>query len=170
MGLRFKPTTSKLETLDDVNLAMKDIGLWQKELDAIDTAAHKKIAEIKTEASKEGEELREKISGTVAKIQAFAEYNKDEFFTDRKSVDLSFGTMGWRKSTSISVKKTTLELLKQLKMKKFIRIKEEVDKEQLSTLDDETLATVDAVRKIKNEFFVEAKTEEINKELLKSGV
>lgn len=169
MGIRFKPQTSKLETLDDVNLAMRDIGLWQKELEAIDNDANKKIAEIKTKASKDGEELREKISGTVAKIQAFAEYNKDEYFKDRKSVELSFGSMGWRKSTSIHVKKTTLDLLKKLKMPDCIRLKQEPDKEAMAALDDETLASVDAVRKVKNDFFVEAKTEEINKELLKSG-
>lgn len=169
MGIRFKPETSKLETLEDVNLAMRDIGLWQRELDAIDTQANKEIAEVKTKASKAGEPLRDKISATVAKIQAFAEYNKDEYFVDRKSVDLSFGTMGWRKSTSISVKKTTLELLKKLKMNKCIRVKQEPDKEAMAVLDDETLASVDAVRKVKNDFFVEAKTEEVNKELLKAG-
>lgn len=169
MGIRFKPNTSRLETLDDVNLAMRDIGLWQKELEAIDNEANKKIAEVKTKASRDGEELRERISGTVAKIQAFAEYNKDEYFADRKSVELSFGSMGWRKSTSISVKKTTLELLRKLKMVACIRVKEEPDKEAMAALDDETLASVDAVRKVKNDFFVEAKTEEINKELLKSG-
>ena len=169
MGIRFKPETSKLETLEDVNMAMRDIGLWQRELDVIDTQANKEIAEIKTKASKAGEPLREKISATVAKIQAFAEYNKDEYFVDRKSVDLSFGTMGWRKSTSISVKKTTLDLLKKLKMAKFIRVKQEPDKEAMAALDDETLASVDAVRKVKNEFFVEAKTEEVNKDLLKAG-
>ena len=169
MGIRFKPETSKLETLEDVNLAMRDIGLWQRELDAIDTQANKEIAEVKTRSSKAGEPLRDKISATVAKIQAFAEYNKDEYFIDRKSVDLSFGTMGWRKSTSISVKKTTLELLKKLKLTRCIRIKEEPNKETMAELDDDTLASVDAVRKVKNDFFVEAKTEEVNKNLLKSG-
>lgn len=170
MGIRFKPETTKLETLEDVNLAMRDIGLWQRDLDAIDTQANKEIAEIKTKASKAGEPLRDKISATVAKIQAFAEYNKDDYFVDRKSVDLSFGTMGWRKSTSISIKKTTtLELLKKLKLDKYIRVKEEPNKETMAELDDDTLASVDAVRKVKNDFFVEAKTEEVNKDLLKAG-
>ena len=169
MGIRFKPETSKLETLEDVNLAMRDIGLWQRELNALDTQANKEIAEVKTRASKAGEPLRGKISATVAKIQAFAEYNKDEYFVDRKSVDLSFGTMGWRKSTSISVKKPTLDLLKKLKMADCIRVKQEPDKEAMASLVDETLASVDAVSKVKNYFFVEAKTEEVNKDLLKAG-
>jgi hypothetical protein len=37
----------------------------------------------------------------------------------------------------------------------------------MSALDDETLAQVDSVRKVKDDFFCEADKEEINKELLK---
>jgi len=44
----------------------------------------------------------------------YAEYNRDELFWDKKSVQLSFGIFGCRKSTSISVKVSTLELLKKM--------------------------------------------------------
>ena len=37
----------------------------------------------------------------------------------------------------------------------------------MSDLDDDTLAQVDSVRKIKDDFFCEADKEEINKDLLK---
>ena len=53
--MRIKPQVGKLETLDDVNLALRDIGLKEKELDAIDAKAAKEIAEIKTKAAKDGE-------------------------------------------------------------------------------------------------------------------
>lgn len=166
---RYKPAAKKLETVDDVNLALRDIGLWEKELEAIDTEAHKRIAEIKTEAAKSGEKLRGKIAETAAKIQAFAEYNKDELFKDKKSIELSFGFFGYRKSTKISIKKTTLELLKKLHLDKCIRVKEEADKEAMRDLDDDTLSQVDAVRKVTDDFFCETKAEEINKDLLKQG-
>jgi phage host-nuclease inhibitor protein Gam len=68
------------------------------------------------------------------------------------------------------VKKTTLELLRKLKLGKYIRVKEEPDKEAMGVLDDETLAQVDAVRKVKDDFFCEANKEEVNKELLKEQV
>ena len=170
MGTRYKPNAGKLSSLEDVNLALKDIGLAEKELDAIDAKAAKEIAEIKERAAKEGEELRKQIQETSARIAAYAEYNKAELFKDRKSVELSFGLFGYRKSTKISVKKTTLELLKKLGFTGCIRIKEEADKDAMGNLTDEQLTSVDASRKVSNDFFCEANLEEVNKELLKSAV
>lgn len=167
--MRIKPQVGKLESLDDVNLALRDIGLKEKELDAIDSKAAKEIAEIKTRAAKDGEELRKEIAETAAKIQAYAEYNKADLFKDKKSVDLSFGKIGYRQSTKISVKKTTLELLKKLGFKSCVRIKEECDKDAMSNLTDDDLKSVDAARKISNDFFCEANMEEVNKDLLKQA-
>lgn len=106
MGTRYKPDTGKLNSLDEVDLALKEIGLAEKELEAIDAKAAKEIAAIKERAAKEGEDLRRKIQDTAAKIAAYAEYNKGELFKDKKSVELTFGMFGYRKSTSIHVKKT----------------------------------------------------------------
>lgn len=68
---RIKPMTGKLESLEDVNLALRDIGLAERELTQIDTEAHKKIAEIKTAAAEKGEALRKRIAELSTKIQAF---------------------------------------------------------------------------------------------------
>ena len=101
MGLRIKPQTGKIESLDDVNIALRDIGLAERELSAIDSAAIKDIAAIKSKAAKDGEALRNRIAEISAKIQAYAEYNRDDLFKDRKSIELSFGVIGFRKSTKI---------------------------------------------------------------------
>jgi phage host-nuclease inhibitor protein Gam len=167
---RLKPRVGKIESLEDANLTLKEIGLLEHELEAIDSEAHKQIADIKADAAKEGEGIRKRIVDLSAALGAYSEYNKDDLFQNRKSVDLAFGSFGYRKSTSISVKKTTLELLKKLHLDKYIRIKEEPDKEAMSALDDDALAQVDAVRKIKDDFFCEANKEEVNKELLKEQV
>lgn len=195
MGTRIKPASNgKIESLDDVNMALKDIGLAQKELDAIDAKANAEIAKIKEKAAKDGESLRTKITETASKIQSYAEYNKDELFKDAKSLELSFGKIGYRKSTKISVKKTTLEMLKKLlegrqlelqkveteekrnaitvlitKIQSCIRVKEEPNKESLGLMDDAFLHSVGASRKITNDFFCEANTEEVNKDLLTQG-
>jgi phage host-nuclease inhibitor protein Gam len=60
--------------------------------------------------------------------------------------------------------------LRKLGFSKYIRVKEEPDKEAMAELDDESLAQVDAVRKVKDAFFCEANKEEVNKELLKEQV
>ncbi len=169
MAVRYKPKVDKLETVKDVNTALREIGLLERELEQIDAGAQKEIAEIKGRAAKKGEPIRAKIIEVTAKIGAYAEYNKDELFKDRKSLDLTFGAFGYRKSTSIGIKKTTIELLKKLNLARYIRLKEEADKEAMVELDDETLAQVDAVRKVKDEFFVQANREEVNKDLLKAS-
>ena len=167
---RYKPDIGKIKTLEDANLALKEIGLLEHELEAIDTEAHKQIAEIKADCAKQGEGLRKRITDLSALLGAFAEYNREELFKDRKSQKLSFGEFGYRKSTAISVKKTTLELLKKLKLVRYIRIKEEIDKDLMAEMTDESLAQVDAVRKVKDSFFCEANREQVNKELLKEQV
>ena len=167
---RLKPQVGKIETLDQANMVLKEIGLLERELEAIDAEAHKQIAEIKADAAKKGEGIRKRIADDSALLGAFAEYNRAELFKDRKSVTLSFGTFGYRKSTSISTKKTTLELLRKMGLEQYIRVKEEPDKEAMACLEDETLSQVDSVRKIKDDFFCEADKEEINKELLKEQV
>jgi phage host-nuclease inhibitor protein Gam len=164
---RLKPQVGKINTLDEANLVLKEIGILEKELEAIDNEAHKQIALIKEDAAKKGQGIRKRITDDAALLNVFADYNKAELFKDRKSVQLSFGSFGYRKSTSISVKKTTLELLKKLKLDKYIRVKEEPNKEEMANLDDDTLAQVDSVRKVKDDFFCEADKEEVNKDLLK---
>jgi phage host-nuclease inhibitor protein Gam len=164
---RLKPQVGKIKNLEDANLALKEIGLLEHELEHIDAEAHKKIAEIKSESAKLGEGIRKRIVDLSALLGTYADYNRDELFRNRKSVALSFGSFGYRKSTAISIKKTTLELLKKLGKTIFIRTKEEVDKEAMAVMTDEELAMVDAVRKVKDDFFCEADKEEINKDLLK---
>lgn len=164
---RLKPQVGKIETLDQANMVLKEIGILERELEGIDADAHRLIADIKEDAAKKGQAIRKRITDDSALLGAFAEYNRTELFKDRKSVTLSFGTFGYRKSTSIGIKKTTLELLKKLGLTGCIRVKEEADKDAMASLDDGTLAQVDAVRKVKDDFFCEADKEEINKELLK---
>jgi phage host-nuclease inhibitor protein Gam len=164
---RLKPNTKKIESLEDADLTLKEIGLLESELENIDNEAHKQIAEIKSDAAKQGDSKRKRILELSALLGAYASYNRDDLFKDRKSVQVSFGVFGYRKSTSISVKKTTLGLLEKLRMDRFIRVKKEPDKEAMAELDDDALSQVDAVRKVKDDFFCEADKEEINKDLLK---
>lgn len=166
MTQRYKPNLAKIESLKDANEALREIGLIERELERVDAEAQVEIGEIKAKAAKRGEVGRARILELSNKLGAFAEYNKRELFKDRKSVDLLFGAFGYRKSTSISVRKTTVELMEKLGFEKFIRVKKEPDKEAMAELDDEVLAQVDAVRKVRDDFYCEANREEVNKDLL----
>ncbi len=193
MGTRYKSSSdTKIESLEQVNLALRDIGQAEKELALIDAKANEEISKLKEKALKEGEENRKFITETVAKIQSYAEYNKSELFKDTKSLELAFGKIGYRKSTKISVKKTTIELLKSLlgqnrltlestsdaekktalvggiaKIEACIRVKEEPNKDALSLMEDSFLHEVGASRKVTNDFFCEATPDNVNEEALK---
>lgn len=167
---RLKPKVGKIKNLEDANLVLKEIGIMEREIEVIDAEAHKLISEIKEDAAKKGKPIRKRITDLSALLGAFAEYNRNDLFKEKKTVELTFGIFGYRKSTSIRVRKTTVELLKKLNMGQFIRIKEEPNKEALANLDDEQLAQVDAVRKVKDGFFCESNQEEVNKELLKEQI
>ncbi|MDR0685493.1 MAG: host-nuclease inhibitor Gam family protein [Spirochaetaceae bacterium] len=58
---RLKPNVSKIKTIEDANLALKEIGLLEHELAAIDAEADKQIAEIKAQSAKQGEGIRKRI-------------------------------------------------------------------------------------------------------------
>jgi phage host-nuclease inhibitor protein Gam len=167
---RYKPSPKKLESLEDVDDTLREIGLLEREIESLDAEAQKRIGDIKREAAEQGEPHRKRIAELSAKVGAFAEYNKGELFKDRKSIELSFGVFGFRKTTSIHVKKTTIDLLRRIGMTDCIRVKEEADKERLSDLDDEVLSSVDAIRKSSDTFFCEPNREEINKELLRAAI
>jgi len=169
MANRYKPKAEKFERIEEVNLALKEIGLLERELEGIDADAQKEIAVIKEKAAKKGEALRNRIIEVTGKVGAFAEYNKAELFRDKKSIELSFGVFGYRKSTSISVKKTTVDLLKKLGWDQYVRVKEEANKDAMAELENEALRMVEAVRKVKDEFFCEPNREEVNKELLSAS-
>lgn len=165
---RIKPELKKLTSLEDVDATLMEIGTLEKELAKIDMAADKRIADIRAKAAADGEEKRKRIAELSSMIGAFAQYNRDELFKDKKTVELSSGIFGFRKSTSITCKKTCVEMLHKLGMEKYIRIKEEPNKDLMAELDDEQLRNVEAARRVKDEFFCEAKKEEVNAELLKA--
>ncbi len=164
---RHKPAVLGIRGLDAANMVLKEIGLLEGHIEKIDAEAHEAIAEIKATAAKAGERARKKIAELASMLGAYAQSEKGELFKDKKSIQLSFGVFGFRRSTSIRIKKDTVELLKKLEHHECVRVKEEADKEAMANLDDDTLAQVDAVRKTKDDFFCEADRERINEELLR---
>ena len=123
--------------------------------DAIDAANATMAAAVKHH--------QQKIAHITRSLEAFAIHYRNDF-GDKKSKDLTFGTLGWRLSKSISVStKHTLELIKQVfkrRAKQYIHVTEKPDKEALAKLKDGKLATVKARRIVKDDFFVEPKLPE----------
>jgi len=137
---------------------VREMGDCQLRIAAAEKRAKEAIDKIKAELAKQVAPEHEHIDLLTKSLEAFA-VNRQGEFGGRRSRQLDFGLFGWRKSSSVSVQKTTLDLIKQVfssqKAKQLIRIKESVDKDALARLTDEELAGIGARRVHRDVFFVE---------------
>lgn len=145
-------------TWDDVDHALKRIGELDRHLGWIEATSNEQIDAIKAASKETATPIAAEKLGLEAAMKEFCEANRSEF-AKVKSRDLIFGSVGFRLSTKIVIKRVadTLQALKDFDLKKCIRIKEEVDKEAMKTLDSETLASVGAALKTENAFGYEVK-------------
>ena len=165
-------TPMEITTAEKANAALREIGTITIKLEAIDAKADQNIGKIKEKAALDGEEHRDRITDLEDALSLFCKVNKQKIFTERKSIPLSYGVIGFRQSTSVKIKRTTLELIKKLfpdRIKTAIRVKEEVNKEDLKEWADEELAQIDAAKVPEDKPFYEVNREEVNKNLLKAG-
>ena len=142
---------AKIKDLKQADHVLYEIAGIQSELEKIDGDADKAIAEIKAKASIAGEGLRNRLVQLEQALLLYAEYHKDELFLEKRSVGLTFGKLSFHHSTRISIKgrpeeKSTLFLLKKLFKGKAIRLKEEVNKDELKDWPTEKLAQINAKR------------------------
>ncbi|HOT73758.1 MAG TPA: host-nuclease inhibitor Gam family protein [Anaerohalosphaeraceae bacterium] len=100
---------------------------------------------------------QERIEKIVRSLEAFCTARKEDFGKN-KSRQLNFGTLGWRKSTSLALSKNTLEKIKEVfgpQAQAYLRIKETPDKDALAKLSDEQLRAIAARRVVRDDFFAE---------------
>lgn len=144
--------------LDNTLLKIADLKLKIEEINA---EANREINEVKEKTKERVIEYENKIKMLEVLITNYCEYNKNEIFRRRKSLELNFGSVGYRKSTRISVKRDTLELLKEMGFHEAVRVKEQVNKDVLKEWDEERLKLVHAKKKTDEGFWYEVKIDEI---------
>jgi len=140
------------------DLQVREAGRLQAKIKKLEIEAGEKIDKIKGDLQAAVKSLQKDFQLHVDSIEVFAGAHKEDFGTARSKKG-QFGMVGWRKSTSIEIKKNTLERIKELfagaKRKLCVIVKESVSKEALAKLTDEELASVGARRKEKDVFYVE---------------
>lgn len=121
---------------EDLSRAVARVGSLQRKINEAVSRAEEAIAQIKEALSGEIAEPTRELEDAVLGIQAYAESNRKEL-TDSgktKTVRLSTGSVMWRMTPPRTVLKRVEEVLariEELGLTRFIRIKKEVDKEQL---------------------------------------
>lgn len=153
---------TQLNSWDDVDDSLRQIGEIDRELQLLEAGQNEAIDKIKATAKENATPLQDKKAGLETAIKEYCEANRGEF-SKVKSKTFTFGSVGFRLSTKIMVKRVadTLQALKDLQLFGCIRIKEELDKEAMKNLSSETLAEVGASLKTENTFGYEINLEKV---------
>lgn len=142
------------QSREQVSIDIKKIGDIQRELTRIEADANDQIAVIMNQNTPKIEALRAELDVLQKGVQTWCEANRNSITKgSSKTANLITGEVAWRtKPDSVSIKgaELVLEALKKLKLDRFIRRKEEINK-------DAILADKKAVENIKGISIVSGK-------------
>ncbi len=165
---RFKPLVNlvKINSLEEADSALAQIAELRRHLGLIQNALNEDIDRLKLQAEGQAEPIRQDLVLLEQGLAAFALDNKEDLFKQRKSINLSFGTVGFRQTSKIKpLPKFTfgriLEALQEHNLKQYIRIKQDVDREALKNAAPETIMEVGAYIEISDDFFYETAEQQL---------
>lgn len=136
------------QSLDDVNAAVAEIGRCQRERDRVQAAMNDALADTRTRFEAQAKPHADRISELSRGVAAYCEAHRDELTRSGKvkTARLATGEVSWRMRPPSVVPRgglaNVIETLKKLKLTRFLRVKEELDK-------DAILAEPDAIAGIK---------------------
>lgn len=153
MAARKRIEGTALQSWDEVDNALAQIGQTARELQLIELAANERIEQIRREMTAKAQPLLDRKAALELSVKEYCDANRAEF-AKVKTKTFTFGEVGYRTSTKIMIRRVaeTLQALKDLAFTSCIRTKEEPDKEAMKALTDEQLAEVGASRKVENVF------------------
>ena len=153
MAARKRIEGTALQSWDDVDATLAEIGRADRELKLIEGAANEKIEEVRAAMKVSAQPVLDRKAALELAVKEYCDANRAEF-AKVKTKTLTFGEVGYRTSTKIMIKRVaeTLQALKDLAFTSCIRTKEEPDKEAMKALTDEQLAEIGAARKVENVF------------------
>ena len=163
---RIKASPHIVGSLTEAEEAMRELASLERRRQAIASKLNERVDELKNQAKAESACLEAQKKAIADALGTYLQMHRAEVLKDRKSVELTFGVMGFRASTSICQMRgvnaeMTLERLKDAGLLEGIRTKEELDKDIMRGWPDDRLAQVGLVRQEKDQFFVELKQEKL---------
>ena len=158
-----------LHSWEDVNDALRQIAEAQIALGEIQSDMQKQILGAQKVAEEQSKPLNDNVAKLEREIKSFVTDHRDEM-GKTKSVVLTFGEVGFRLSTSVSLpraKEKLEEIIRRLKSRQMtdcIVVEEKVSKEALKKFGEDTVNAVGATWKQSDVFGYEvniAKLEQI---------
>ena len=169
MGRKRVIEAPSLKSWEDVNDALRQIAEAQIALDDIESDMQKQIIGAQKVAEEQSKPIKDAVARLEREIKAFVTDHRDEM-GKAKSMTLTFGEVGFRLSTSISLpraKEKVEEIIRRLKSRQMhdcIVVEEKVSKEALKKYGEDTVNAVGATWKQSDVFGYEvniAKLEQI---------
>lgn len=158
-----------LQTQDEVALAIKEIGDLEREQVRLSTLQADEKAAIDEKYTAKLTALKDKVKPLQKAVQAYCESRRDELTNGGKQKTAYFNTgeVQWRAKPPAVVAKgidTILENLRNLGLFKFIRTKEELNKEAMLAEPEvaRSIAGI-TIREGVEEFVIKPNDEEIRK-------
>lgn len=126
----------RYQTREEVESAIKLIGDLQRELESVAIAQNNELAVITEKYAPQLNALKEQLAPVKEAVQAWCESHRDELTKQGKTKTGSFNTgeVQWRQrppSVAVRGADSVIESLKTLGLSRFIRTKEEVNKEAM---------------------------------------
>lgn len=155
-----------IKNYNDVDIALKRICECEVGIAQIEGEVTLKCNQIKEEAKPQITELQNERNFLEQEIENFCSANKADF-ADKRSKELTFGTIGYRLSKSVSLPRAKAKIesligaIKKFGFKDCIVYEEKPDKEALCELDDSALVKLGITRVVKDNFRVEPKIESL---------
>lgn len=146
------------QTRDEVIAAIATIGGQQRERDRIQATMNDELAAVRERYEAEAKPFADKISALTKGVQLYCEAHRQQLTRDGKVKNHTFasGEVKWRmrpKSVVLRGGDAIIDALKSLKLARFIRVKEEVNKDAILA-DPEAVAGVKGISIRQTEDFV----------------
>ena len=157
-------------SIGEIAKAVSQIGKHQRELASIQRSVNREVEEVKTKATRKAERHQREIKDLFDALFLFAQNNRKELTEGgkKKTVSLPTGQLSWRLTplaVSVKDKDQVVATLKRLGLDRFIRVKEELDK-QAVLKESEAVSNIKGISIDQREEFV-VKPEESGEEVVK---
>jgi phage host-nuclease inhibitor protein Gam len=146
---------------DDVDLALRRIGLIQRRIEQAEGALTERVARLKEQSLARLAPLEAERGLLAQAVEDFARLNRAAM--PGRSIELNHGRVGFRRATSVVVPEAAAALaaLKRLGLTSCLRVKESLDMVALRALPGEVLSEIGARRQVAERFFYEVAREAV---------
>ncbi len=151
-----KKKESTLQSWDEVDNQLRKLGELQIKKTKLEGTFQVKINELKESYATQCGIIAAEVKQIETEITRFCDSRKDEFLNKRNK-KLNFGVVAYRVSEKVILGSVdaVIKSIKTLNLEYVLRIKEEIDKEKIKSLDKQTLTKIGVKIETKDKISIE---------------